>query len=100
MYDVTAPMADAGVPKFTTAQMPDMILTAQAVSGQGTAPSQPPALTPQSLNERLPSIVQPAPVTVPPPCDSFAQWVNDHQLLIGIGMALTAFFVWHGRGGK
>lgn len=84
------PVVDSGVPKTMTATMPSMTMTAQAAA---THPVQPPALTPAYLLEKLPSIIEPAPINVAP-CDTFAQWVSDNGILVGVGMALLAWFVW------
>lgn len=83
-------IANAGVPKTMSAHMPSVTLTANA-----TTPSpQPTALTPQSMLQRLPSIIQPAPVDLAPPCDTFATWVSNNGLLVGVGMAVVAWLMW------
>lgn len=99
MQAVSSPMADAGVPVFTTATLPSMTDTAQAVAGN--QPVTPTALTPQSLVERLPSIIQPAPTVVnPDACDPFTQWVADNQLLAAIGLGALAWFVFFAGKGE
>lgn len=90
MQNVNQPMADSGIPKTMTANMPSMALTVEAVT---PGPVQPTGLTPHSLLERLPSIIQPAPVNVEP-CNTFASWIADNGLLVGIGMAALAWFAW------
>jgi hypothetical protein len=89
---VSSPIADAGVPVFTTRTLPSIIDTVQASTGG--APVTPTAMTPQSLVERLPSIIQPAPVNVAAPaCDPLTQWVSDNQLLAALGLGLLAWMV-------
>lgn len=98
MQSVSSPMADAGVPQFTTQQLPSMTETAQAVTGN--QPVTPPALTPQSLVERLPSIIQPAPAIMPTPsCDPLTAWVSQNQLLAALGLGVIAWALFF-AGGK
>jgi hypothetical protein len=150
MTTVTSPIADSGVPQFTTATMPNMVASGQLVAAAGGAqgniysgtgpmqgcisegyyiplatdppnyfdPTAPqcygpglalsnsltpptttnaPAITPQSLLQRLPSIIQPAPAVKPPVCDSFSQWVNQNQIWLGVGLVFAAYLVWEGK---
>jgi hypothetical protein len=98
MQSVSSPMADAGVPQFTTQTLPSMTDSAQAATGN--QPVTPPALTPQYLVEKLPSIIQPAPVDVtpPPPCDPLTQWVSSNQLLAALGLGVLAWAVFFAKG--
>jgi hypothetical protein len=99
MQAVSSPMADAGVPQFTTGSLPSMVDTAITVNGN--QPVTPRALTPQSLVERLPSIIQPAPAVVTPDaCDPFTQWVNDNQLLAALGLGVLAWAVFFASKGE
>jgi hypothetical protein len=83
-------------PQFTTASMPTMQGTANAVTGNPQG--QQPVLTPQWLNQHLPSIVDHTPmVKDSSPCDPVSQWVNDNPLLAG-ALLLTAGFMVFGRG--
>ena len=93
MQSVSAPMADAGVPQFTTQSLPSMIDTATVANGG--VPVTPTALTPQSLVERLPSIIQPAPAVVNPnpSCDPLTEWVSNNQLLAALGLGVLAWAI-------
>ena len=93
MQSVSSPMADAGVPQFTTQALPSMIDSAAVANGG--VPVTPTALTPQSLVERLPSIIQPAPTTVNPnpPCDPLTEWVSNNQLLAALGLGVLAWAI-------
>jgi hypothetical protein len=70
------------MPKTTTQTMPDITSTAH---------EPPPPITPESLMQRLPDIVNPAPVIVPTCADAFAQWVDGNKLLAVGGLALLAW---------
>lgn len=76
-----------GVPNFTSAQMPNMTGTAQ---GAADAPVQPPAITPEYLNQRLPSIIDTTPLTMAPQCDPVSQWVMDNPVL-AMGLLVGAY---------
>lgn len=81
------------MPSATKSTMPSITSTAQTVM-----PPQQPVLTPQSMAQRMPSIVNPTPVQIAPPCsDPFATWVNDNMLLVGVGLVGLAWLVW-GKG--
>jgi hypothetical protein len=95
MQSVNSPIADAGVPQTMTAGMPSMTLTAQAVA-YPPVPSM--GITPQYLLQRLPSIIQPAPVNLQS-CNTFAEWISDNGLMVGLGMALAAWLLWKEKAG-
>lgn len=82
------------MPAMTTATMPTVTGTAQA-----TTPSQQPVITADYLNQRMPNIVNPAPVVIPPPCWDFARWVGDNELLVALALGVGIMFAW-GKGGR
>lgn len=84
------------MPSATTASMPTMTGTANAAMGtNGNVGTTPPAITPQYLNQRLPSIVNPAPAVIPQDCQSgFAGWVSENPVIAVAGLAALAFMVW------
>ena len=81
------------MPSATQSVMPSITATANVV-----APQPPPVLTPQNMAQRMPTIVNPAPVNVAPPCsDDFATWVSNNTMLTVGGLALLAFMVFGGK---
>jgi hypothetical protein len=90
------------LPTATNATMPTMTGTAnvytnrQQGSGRGQRGGKTPtAITPQYLNQRLPSIVNPAPAVVPPDCGGgITDWIGDNPLLAGAGLILLGMWVW------
>jgi len=72
--------------------MPSITDTANTV-----VPSTPqPILTPQYLTQKMPSIVNPAPMGNPAPAcaaDPVTQWVSDNPMLAAAGLALCAWMV-------
>lgn len=88
------------LPSMTAATMPTMTDTANAVAGSGGA--QVPAITPAYLNQRLPSIVNPAPMDMGGGCATgITAWVGDNPLIALAGLMLLGCAVWgKGRGGR
>ena len=88
------------MPSATTATMPTVTGTANAVLGtNGQVGNGPVAITPAWLNQRLPSIVNPAPLDmgVPGCGGGVSGWVGDNPVLALVGLAALAYAVW-GRG--
>lgn len=76
------------MPSATKSVMPSITATAQVVN------TPPLTVTPQFLTQKMPSIVNPAPMVVAPACtDPFAQWVSDNTLLAAGGLALLAWMM-------
>jgi hypothetical protein len=91
------------LPTATTATMPTVTGTANAWVGRQTGMHNgqrggktPRAITPEYLNQRLPSIVNPAPVNVgPPPCGGgIVAWVGENPGLAAAGLVLLAWWAW------
>ena len=83
-----------GTPNFTSAQMPSMTTTANAAA---PTTAQPPAITPQYLNQRLPSIVSNVPMDMTQnDCDPVSQWVNENPML-AIGALILGYALFVGR---
>jgi len=80
------------MPSATQSTMPSITDTANTV-----VPSTPqPILTPQYLTQKMPSIVNPAPMGNPAPAcaaDPVTQWVSDNPMLAAAGLALCAWMV-------
>lgn len=74
------------MPRPTTMAMPNMSLTALAGLGDTST-----GITPTDLVQRLPSIVNPAPV-VADPCSSIAEWVSNNNGLAIVALAALAWF--------
>ena len=94
------------MPTATTATMPTVTGTANAWVGRQTGSGNgqrggktPTVITPQYLNQRLPSIVNPAPVDLGVECGGggIEAWVGDNPLLAGLGLVLAAWWVWGRR---
>jgi hypothetical protein len=83
----------AQMPSAARLRMPSV----SGISGLGATDS---GLTPSALVQRLPSIVNPAPVDLSPPCSSFTQWVADNPGLAFGGLALVAYFTIFHKGRK
>ncbi len=83
------------MPQSTSMAMPQFIDTANWASiDNSNGFVEGPLMTPASLSQPLPSIVQSAPVEVGPQCDAFTQWVADNPLLAGgmlVGLALLTW---------
>jgi hypothetical protein len=76
------------MPGVAMMRMPSLPLTALAGLGDTTT-----GITPTDLVQRLPSIVNPTPVT-PDPCSPIAEWVSQNTvwaLLVLGGLAWFAF---------
>lgn len=89
------------MPSATTATMPTVTGTANATMGWGgrgqRGGNTPHAITPQYLNQRLPSIVNPAPMDMGGNCQGgFGGWVADNPMLAGLGLVLLAWMTWRG----
>ena len=91
------------LPTATTATMPTVTGTANAWVGRQTGMHNgqrggktPRAITPEYLNQRLPSIVNPAPVDLgPPPCGGgIGGWVSANPGLAAAGLLLLAWMAW------
>lgn len=61
----------------------------KGISGIGDTPS---AVTPTTVVQRLPSIVNPTPVDLGATCDPFTAWVAANPLLAIGGLAVVAYF--------
>jgi hypothetical protein len=90
------------MPSATTATMPTVTGTANAFMNRGgrgqRGGNTPHAITPQYLNQRLPSIVNPAPMDMGGNCQAgFGAWVGENPVLAGLGLVALAWMVW-GRG--
>jgi hypothetical protein len=90
---VSNPLTNSGagpMPQSTAAAMPTMTNTATA-----TQPAPQPALTPQDLNQKMPSIVNTSPAVIPQATcpDSFAAWISGNPLVAAIGLAALAYVV-------
>lgn len=84
------------MPSATTATMPSITSTAAVVT-----PQPPPQLTPQNMAQRMPTIVNPAPAVIAPPCSNgLAEWVGDNTLLAVGGLALLAWMVFGKETGR
>ena len=91
------------MPTATTATMPTVTGTANAWVGRQTGSGNgqrggktPTVITPQYLNQRLPSIVNPAPVDLGVECGGggIEAWVGDNPMIAGLGLVLVAWMVW------
>lgn len=83
----------APMPSATQSTMPSITSTAQVV-----APQPPPVLTPTNMQQRMPTIVNPAPMNVAPVCtDDFATWVSNNTMLAVGGLAVLAFMLLGGK---
>lgn len=70
-------------------RLPSAVVTAQ-LSGLGATDT---GLTPTSLVERLPSIVNPDPVvTATADCDWFTMWVSENPMMALGALGLIAYF--------
>lgn len=68
------------------------------ISGLGDTST---AITPTDLVQRLPSIVNPAPVDhLAATCDAFTLWVANNPALALGGLAVVAYFTIFHKGGK
>ncbi len=90
---VSNPLVNSGtlpMPQSTKAAMPTIAQTATA-----TQPAPQPALTPQDLNQKMPSIVNTSPAVMPQATcpDSFAAWVSSNPLIAAVGLAALAYAV-------
>lgn len=85
----TLPTA-APMPKATSMAMPSVTDTVNS-----NPPTPAPVLSPALLVQKMPSIVNPAPMNVAPvPCSNdFAQWVNDNPLIAVAGLAVVGYFL-------
>jgi hypothetical protein len=77
------------MPKPIAYTHPDIVASANAGLGAAT-----PSLTPQSLNQRLPNIVNSTPSNVSTGCDSFSDWVSQNTLLAAGLLAGAAMLLW------
>ena len=85
------------MPSATTATMPTVTGTANRVCGtNGQVGTTPPAITPQWLNQRLPSIVNPAPVDMGVPgCEGGVSGLIAGNPVLALGaLAVLAYMVW------
>jgi hypothetical protein len=83
------------MPSATQSTMPSITDTANTV-----IPSTPqPILTPQYLVQKMPTIVNPAPMVSVSACsaDPITQWVSDNPFIAALGLAAAAYMVW-GKG--
>lgn len=62
----------------------------KAIAGIGDAAQS--AVTPTTVVQRLPSIVNPTAVNLSDTCDPLAMWVSEHPLLAIGGLAVVAYF--------
>lgn len=85
---VLGPLTQRDMPKATTLVFPDIVATANAGLGAYTN------ITPQSLNQRLPNIINSTPGSVAGNCDFFTEWVTANPLLAAAGLAGLALLLW------
>jgi hypothetical protein len=84
------PSSPVPMPTATTARMPSIT--------KSVAPM--PVVTPSLMNQRMPSIVNPAPAVMAQPCgDTFAQWVNQNKAVAVGGLVVLALLMLGGRKG-
>lgn len=62
------------------------------ISGLGADTSASTAVTPTTLVQRLPSIVNPQPTDLGASCDAFSLWVSENPLWALGGLAVIAYF--------
>lgn len=62
----------------------------KAIAGIGDAPQS--TITPTTVVQRLPSIVNPVATNLNATCDPLAMWVSQHPLLAIGGLAVVAYF--------
>lgn len=81
-----------GLPSSTTLQMPSMSATV-ASNAPPSAGQQ--GLTIHDLNQRLPSIVQSAPIVMSADagCTGVEKWVADNPVMAGLGLIGLAIFL-------
>jgi hypothetical protein len=75
----------AAMPAAVISRMP----TVNGISGLGVTPA---PLTPTTLVQRLPSIVNPSAVDLSATCDPFTAWVAGNPLFAIGGLAVIAYF--------
>lgn len=98
------------VPRFMSAEMPTATGTARALiasargkayglhrRGVGDVTTESP-ITPQDLNQRLPSIVDNTPMVMPASIDGVSQWVIANPLMAGALLLGAAFLVFMPKG--
>lgn len=62
------------------------------ISGMGDTPSASSQVTPTTLVQRLPSIVNPLPTDLGATCDAFTMWVSENPFWAIGGLAVIAYF--------
>jgi hypothetical protein len=90
VYDLAGLGDSPGMPAATTATMPSMVDTAQAVIGPTGS-----GLQPYNLVRYMPTIVNTQPATVPQrdaSCDGLSGWLNDNPVLAGVILAGAAYW--------
>lgn len=88
-FDLAGLGDSPGMPSATTATMPSMVDTAQAVIGPTGS-----GVQPYNLVRYMPTIVNTQPATVPQrdaSCDGISGWLNDNPILAGIILAGVAY---------
>ena len=89
VYDLAGLGDSPGMPTATTATMPSMVDTAQAVIGPTGS-----GVQPYNLVRYMPTIVNTQPATVPQrdsSCDGLSGWLNDNPVLAGVILAGAAY---------
>jgi hypothetical protein len=81
------------MPSATTATMPSIVGTVDQ-----SLPSPQPVLTVQTLLQRMPQIVNPAPAQVEPDCPGIQQWVSANPFWAAVGVGVLALWVFGRRG--
>lgn len=81
------------MPRAASFKLPSV----KGISGVGDTTS---AVTPTTVVQRLPSIVNPTPVDLSSTCDQFTAWVAANPGLALLGLATVAYFTIFHKGGK
>lgn len=86
--DVLGGPGQTHMPKMTPLVFPNVV----AASNAGLGATE--IMTPETINERLPSIVDSTPQQLlGTDCDPISQWVKENPLLAWGGLAVAAFLV-------